>query len=224
MISNRLGKANNKYMGKDFNPEKTATFIPYLDANNLYGWAMCPLPTGDFSWAAPEEFENWQKFSCILEVDMDYPKELHDFHNDLPLAPERIIVNNVEKLISNLHDKEKYVIRHRNLKQYFEMGLKLKKIRRVIKFKEEAWLKPYIELNTKLRADAKNDFEKDFFKLMNNSVFGKTMENIRKRVDIKLVNNRNSALKFAAKPNFERCTIFDKNLIAIQMKKTKLLF
>ena len=224
MISNRFGKANNKYM-KDFNPEKPSTFIPYLDANNLYGWAMCePLPVGGFEWVDEKEFNDWRNFPCILEVDLDYPKELHDLHNDLPLAPERIIVNNVEKLIPTLNKKEKYVIHHRNLKQYLQMGLKLKKIHRIIKFKEEAWLKPYIELNTKLRANGKNDFEKDFFKLMNNSVFGKTMENIRKRVDIKLVNNRFSALRFAAKPNFESCTIFDENLIAIHMKRVKLLF
>ena len=224
MISNRFGKANNKYM-KDFNPEKPSTFIPYLDANNLYGWAMCePLPVGGFEWVDEKEFNDWRNFPCILEVDLDYPKELHDLHNDLPLAPERIIVNNVEKLIPTLNKKEKYVIHHRNLKQYLQMGLKLKKIHKIIKFKEEAWLKPYIELNTKLRANGKNDFEKDFFKLMNNSVFGKTMENIRKRVDIKLVNNRFSALRFAAKPNFESCTIFDENLIAIHMKRVKLLF
>ena len=85
-------------------------------------------------------------------------------------------------------------------------------------------MKSYIELNTKLRAEGKNDFEKDVFKLMNNSVFGKTIGNVRKRVDIKLVNNRKSALKFAAKPNFESCTIFDENLIAIHMKRTTLLF
>ena len=134
------------------------------------------------------------------------------------------MVNEVEKLISTLNNKQKYVIHHRNLKQYLEMGLKLKKIHRVIKFKEEPWLKPYIELNTKLRAEGKNDFEKDFFKLMNNSVFGKTMENIRKRVDIKLVNSRKIALKYAAKPNFECWKIFDENLIAIHMKRVKLLF
>ena len=97
----------------------------------------------------------------------------------------------------------------------------MKKIHRGIKFREEAWMRSYIELNTRLRANGKNDFEKDFFKLMNNSVFGKTMENIRNRVDVKLVNNRGAAEKLSAKPNFKHCTIFDENLVAIQMTRTK---
>ena len=100
----------------------------------------------------------------------------------------------------------------------------MKKIHRGIKFREEPWMKPYIELNTDLRANGKNDFEKDFFKLMNNSVFGKTMENIRNRVDVKLLNNRGAAEKLSAKPNFEHLTIFDENLVAIHMKRTKLTF
>ena len=100
----------------------------------------------------------------------------------------------------------------------------MKKIHRGIKFREEPWMKSYIELNTRLRTEAKNDFEKDFFKLMNNPVFGKTMENIRNRVDVKLVNDRKKAEKLAAKPNFKHCMIFDENLVAIHMKKTKLVF
>ena len=110
------------------------------------------------------------------------------------------------------------------MKLYEELGLKIKKSHRRIKFREEPWMKRYIELNTKLRTEAKNDFEKDFFKLMNNSVFGKTMENVRNRVDVKLVNNREKAEKLAAKPNFQHCTIFDENLVAIHMKRTKLVF
>ena len=100
----------------------------------------------------------------------------------------------------------------------------MKKIHRGIKFRDKAWMKPYIELNTRLRANGKNDFEKDFFKLMNNSVFGKTMENIRNRVDVKLVSDRKVAEKLSAKPNFEHLTIFDENLVAIHMKITKLVF
>ena len=104
------------------------------------------------------------------------------------------------------------------------MGLKIKKIQRGIKFEESQWLKPYSELNTNSRIKATNEFEKDFLKLMNDSVFGKTMENIRNRVDVKLVNDRVKAEKLAAKPNFDHSNIFDKNFISIHMKKTRLLF
>ena len=99
--------------------------------------------------------------------------------------------------------------------------MKVTKIHRGIKFEESDWLKEYIDMNTNLRANAKNEFEKDFFKLMNNSVFGKTMENIRNRVDIRLVNDKAKARKLAAKPNFQHCTIFDENLVAIHMKENQ---
>ena len=145
-------------------------------------------------------------------------------HNEYPLAPERIKVNKVEKLIPNLNDKKNYVLHYENLKLYESLGLKITKIHRGIKFEESAWLKPYIDLSTSLRAKAKNEFEKEFFKLMNNAVFGKTMENIRNRVNIQLVNNEVKAKKLAAKPNYQHCTIFDENLVAIHMKKTKLVF
>ena len=190
MISNRYGKANNKYMGKSFKDLEPSKYIAYLDANNLYGWAMSkPLPTHGFKWMKVSELETWENHSCILEVDSEYPRNLHDLHSDYPLASEQIEVNKVDKLIPNLWNKKKYVIHYENLKQYLSLGLKLTKIHRGIKFEESQWLKKYITLNTELRTAAANDFEKDFFKLMNNSVFGKTMENIRNRVDIKLVNN-----------------------------------
>ena len=124
-----------------------------------------------------------EKFSCILEVDLEYPENLHDQYSDYPLAPEKIKVDKVEKLIPNQNNKEKYVIHHENLKQYISLGLVLTKINRGIKFEESRWLEKYIALNTELRTKATNEFEKDFFKLMNNSVFGKTMENIRNRVN-----------------------------------------
>ena len=200
-------------------------YLAYLDANNLYGWAMMkPLPAGDFKWMDEKELGHWEDFPCILEVDLEYPRGLHDLHNDYPLAPERLKINNVEKLIPNLWDKKKYIVHHKNLELYLELGLKVKKIHRGIKFREEPWMRSYIELNTDLRTKGKNDFEKDFFKLMNNSVFGKTMENIRNRVDVKLVNNRGAAEKLSAKPNFEHLTIFDENLVAVHMKRTKLTF
>ena len=233
MISNRYGKANNKYMEEEYDAEKPRTYIQYLDANNLYGCAMSmKLPTGGFKWMSAGEMDTlfnnqyvqtWNKIPCFLEVDLEYPQELHDLHSDYPLAPERVkCKSGVEKLIPNLSDKKKYVIHYRNLMQYIGLGLKLKHIYRGIEFNESAWLKPYIDLNTKLRTNAKNNFEKDFFKLMNNSVFGKTMENIRNRVDIKLVNNKTKARKLIAKPNFEHCQIFSEDFVAIQMKKTVL--
>ena len=225
MISNRHAKANNKYMGESFIDTMISIYIMYLDANNLYGWAMSkPLPTHGFEWMKVDELETWELHSCILEVDLEYPKNLHDLHNDYPLAPEQIMVNKVSKLIPNLGDKKKYVLHYENLKQYLKLGLKLTHIHRGIKFKESPWLEKYISLNTKLRTKAKNDFEKDFFKLMNNSVFGKTMENIRNRVDVRLVNDKKQAEKLSAKPNYKHCNIFSEDLVAIHMKKTKLDF
>ena len=225
MVSNRYGKANNKYMGDKFNSNEPSKYIQYLDANNLYGWAMSkPLPTHGFKWMKTSELETWELHSCILEVDLEYPKKLHDLHNDYPLAPEQIVVNKFEKLIPNLWNKKNYVIHYENLKQYLNLGLKLTNIHRGIKFKESQWLKKYIALNTDLRTKAKNEFEKDFFKLMNNSVFGKTMENIRNRSVIKLVTDKIKAEKLAAKPNFKHCNIFNEDLIAIHMKKTIFTF
>jgi len=151
---------------------------------------------------------------------------LHDLHNDYPLAPESMKPegSDVYKLIPNLNKKIKYVVHYETLKLYESLGLKITKIHRGIQFKERTWLKKYIDLNTALRTKANSDFEKDFFKAINNCVFGKTIENIEKYVDIKLVSDKKAAIKFAAKPNYDRCTIFDENLIAIHMKRTKLLY
>ena len=101
MISNRYGKANNKYMGNGFVGSELSRYIAYLDANNLYGWAMSkPLPTHRFKWMEKSKLETWELHSCILEVDLEYPKSLHDLHNDYPLAPERVEVNKIKKTYS----------------------------------------------------------------------------------------------------------------------------
>ena len=224
MISNRYGKSNNKYMGNKFNISEPSKYIQYLDANNLYGAAMSmKFPTHGFKWMNDKELPVWRKIPCILEVDLEYPKELHDLHNDYPLASERVkCKNNVENLKPNLRNKEKYVLHYKNLSQYLDLGLRLTRIHRGIKFYESEWLKSYIDMNTKMRTKAIDNFEKDFFKLMNNSVFGKTMENIRNREDIKLVNDRDKAKKLTAKPSFKHLNIFCEELIAIHMKKTSL--
>ena len=222
-ISKRYARANNPYMQEKYNPNMDTIYIMYLDANNLYGWAMCKkLAVRDFAWMSQEELENWKETPCILEVDLEYPKQLHDSHNEYPLAPERLKIGQVDKLIQNLYNKKKYVVHYENLKQYLDMGLKLTKIYKGVKFHEEDFMEQYINLNTKLRMGAKNDFEKEFFKLMNNSVFGKTMENVRNGVDIRLCSSKNEAVKLFSKVNFDRCTIFSENLIAVHMHKTKI--
>ena len=188
-------KLNDKYM-KNYNSNEEPSYIQYLDANNLYGWAMSKkLPVNGFKWAdndkINEEFiknynENDKK-GYIFKVDVKYPKKLHELHSDLPFLSERMDINKCKKVVCNLYNKKKYVAHINTLKKALNHGLRLKKIHRIIEFNEEAWLKPYIDMNTELRKLARNDFEKDLFKLMNNSIFGKTMENIRKHSDIKLV-------------------------------------
>ena len=160
----------------------------------------------------------------VFEVDLEYPKDLWEKHNDYPLAPEKLKVNGVEKLTSHFKPHKNYVIHYRNLRQCLEMGLKITKVHRGISFNQSPWMEPYIRKNTELRKTAANSFEKDFFKLMNNSVFGKTIENIRKRQNITLVDNREKAVKLTSRPNFDRSTIFDPNLIAVHMKKTEVFF
>ena len=128
----------------------------------------------------------------------------------------------VYKLIPTLNKKEKYVIHYRNLQLYLDLGLKLKKVHRVLEFNQSPWLKQYIDFNTQKRTQAKNSFEKDFFKLMNNSVFGKTMENIRKRVDVRLVTDEKKLLKMTSKPTYVSSKIFNENLVAVHKIKETL--
>ena len=249
-IANRYGKSNNTYM-KTYDEKAPSKYIMYLDANNLYGWAMSQyLPTGGFKWLSEKQIDKldlarYREDSTkglILEVDLTYPKELHNLHNDYPLAPEKVKVGEnmlseyckniakkykistglIHKLIPTLSNKEKYVLHYRNLQLYTDLGLKITKVHRVLEFNQSAWLKQYIDFNTQKRTDAKNAFEKDFFKLMNNSVFGKTMENIRKRVDVRLVTDENKLLKMAAKPTYVRSKIFNENLVAVHKIKETL--
>ena len=188
------------------------------------------LPVNGFKWENDlsrfnEDFiKNYNENSDVgyfLEVDVGYPKKLFSAHKELPFLPERKKLEKVEKLVCNIGDKEKYVIHIRPLKQASNHGLILKEVHRVIQSNQEAWLKPYIDMNTKLRKEAKNEFEKGFFKLMNTSVFRKTMKNVRKHRDIKLVTTEEKRIKLVSEPNYHTTKHFSKNLLAIKMIKAK---
>ena len=153
-------------MGPKFNPNEKVNYLPYLDANNLYGWVISQaLPTGGFKWVEvkPGEISKLAKLEnkgYLLEVDVKYPKELHDFHNELPFMCKKLKTNGVEKLVPNLFNKKKYVIHIRALDQALKHGLILEKIHRAIEFDQSDWMKGNIDFNTRLRTKAENDFEK----------------------------------------------------------------
>ena len=225
----KYASANNKYMGDRFDPKSESSYLQYLDANNLYGWAMSqPLPAGGFKWidVNPNEISELATRTdkgYLLEVDVSYPKELHNSHNDLPFMCERMEINGVEKLVSNLRDKKNYVIHIQALNQALQHGLRLDGIHRAIDFDQSPWLKTYIDFSTQLRKAATNDFEKNFFKLMNNLVFGKMMENIRKHRNIKLVMTEEKYLRTVMKPNFKSGVLFGENLMGCEMGKIKVV-
>ena len=234
----------------DYNPEKPSTFITYLDKNNLYGWSMSEyLPYGEFKWLKNVDgldvmsINEKSETGYFLEVDLEYPDELHDLHNDYPLASEKLVVTNdmlskyckeiadkygikvgdVKKLIPNLRNKTKYVLYYRNLQLYLSLRMKLTKIHRVLKFKQSDWMKKYIDFNTEKRKHATNDFEKDLFKLMINSLYGKTMENLRERINVRFLNNEKDFLKYTSRPTYVTHKLFDKDYAAIHEIKPVLI-
>ena len=142
----------------------------------------------------------------FLEVDLEYPKELHEYCQRIADKYD-IKVGDVKKLIPNLRNKTKYVLHYTNLQLYLLLGMKLIKIHRMLKFKQSNWMKKYIDFNTEKRKKAANDFEKDFFKLMINSVYGKRMENLRKRINVRLVSNEKDFLKYTSRPTYVTQTI-----------------
>ena len=228
----RYAKANSKYIS-NHDKNKESSYIEYVDANNLYGWAMSQkLPVGDFKWIDKDDMskfseqfiknfdENSDK-GYIFEVDVGYPENIRMLHSDLAFLPERMKINKCDKLVCNTHNKGNYEVHIRSLKQALNHGLKLTMIYRIFEFRQEEWLKPYIEMNIKLRMQAKNDFDKDFFKLINNSVFGKTMENVRKHWDIEIVTTVKRRSMLASEPNYHSAIYISKELLIMEMKKVE---
>ena len=220
-ISNRYTKADNKYL-KSYDSKQESKHIIYLDANNLYGFAISKfLPTNGFKWIHPKEFDlnkytsNSSK-GCIPEVDPEDPKVLQELHNNYPLVPDKIEIKrellseyqlkisdlynipigNVKKLVTNFFDKER--LHYKKLQLYLRLGLKLKKIHRVLEFNQSQWLTPYIEFNTQKRIEAEKIITKivQLYKLMNNLVqikeqcyIWKSNGKPKNRINVKVVNN-----------------------------------
>ena len=136
----------------------------------------------------------------FLEVDIENLRELHDLHSDLPFFILKINICN--KLVCNLYDKKSYAVHIRALKQALKCGLKLKNVHKAIAFYQEAWLKPYIDMNTELRRQARNDFVKNLYKLLNNAIYGKSLQNVRKHRDIKLVTTDKRRNQLVSEANY----------------------
>lgn len=238
--SNRYSKANNKFLKSGFDPSIEEKYITYFDVVNMYGWAMSrSLPYGGFEWVDVSKgcnidinsLKENDETGYIFEVDLKYPKHLFDIHKDLPLCPEHIVApnatSNSKKLMATLYNKTKYVLHYLNLQQCIRQGLELERVHRVLSFKQRPWLKPYIDLNTRLRQSATNEFDKSNYKLWNNAVYGKTIENVRKYKDIRIVSTWDGqwgAKILISKPNFKSCTIFDENFVIVEQSRTKITF
>ena len=200
------------------------------------------MPCRGFKWLNQGEIdvfdanliEENSPIGDTLEVDLEYPDEVHELHNDYLIVPERLEISHdmllnycsniadkywikfdgADKLIKNLCNKSKCVLHYRNRQLYLSLGMKLVKVHRILKFKQSHWLKKYIDFNTDKRKNAASSFEKYFFKLMNDSSFDKTMKNLRKRTNVRLVNNAGDSKKCVSKPNFVSQETFSKNFVA----------
>ncbi|KAJ1520397.1 hypothetical protein ONE63_003532 [Megalurothrips usitatus] len=251
-INCRHSKSNNMYIPETNDPTVDSSYVMYYDANSLYGAAMSrPLPVGSFRFLSSESVNAFdvEKILSISESDpvgylfdvsLEYPVELHDKHNDYPLAPEHVLPEyknlsplqkkivkkfnlprnpGVKKLIPNLNDKNSYVVFGTTLKLYLDLGLKLKKIHRVMAFEQAPWLAPFIAHCTEKRKQATSAFRKSLFKLFINSNFGKSCENVRKRKNLNFTKKRDQFRKYVRSPLFHSFEIFDHGLVAVERKK-----
>ena len=235
----RYVEANNPDIPESYDATKPTSYILYTDVNNLYGWSMLQnLPKDGFTWM--EDVENFDVLSIdaensnygyILEVDIEYPNYLHELHSDFPFLPEsRIpplskgVPSSVKKLILTLDTKERYITHYVNLQQAMKAGLKLVKIHRILQFNQSKWLSTYINFNTNYRAQATTEFQKSYYKLANNCVFGRSMMNVRNRIDIRLVTSERHLRTLANSHNFINRDVYSDNLIAVRMDRDKIKF
>ena len=207
------------YISKRYSKADQDAEIMYWDMNNLCGSSMIlDLSYSSFMKSDLDSIAENSPIGYILKVDLEHCKELHDLHSDYPLCPEKIEVSydmlskyckdiadcyeikvgGVKKLIPNLGDKVKYVVHYESLKYYISLGMKLVRIHRILKFKQSNWLQSYADFNTKKRQESLGEI----CKLLNSCIYGKSIENIRKRINVKLINDKKTYQKIVNKPNF----------------------
>lgn len=220
----------------DFNEKLPESYLMLFDVNSLYAYAMSqPLPIGKYEWVRVTDqlmkqilcASSNSMYGYLLEVDLSYPSHLHDLHNNYPFLCEKMKSKDskTEKLILNLNDKSNYVLHYQTLQMALSHGLILKKVHKILKFRQSKWLKPFIDFNTEKRKNAQNEFEKKLYKLFSNSTYGKTIENVRKRRNVKLLckwEGRYGAKVYISKPSFKRIVIFNENLVAIELFKNEI--
>ena len=242
IYARRFFKANNKYL-EDYNPEEPSSYLLNIDANNLYGAIMkpCPLPIKDFSIVEESleyilQTDDNSEWGYILEVDLNIPDELQDYFAEYSLAPSREVIGTdklsneqiqmfgelgvtslpkVPKLVQTLDPKEGYVLHYLTLKLYIELGLRVTKLIKVLKFRQGRWMEPFVDLNTRLRMSARNKFEKNFYKLIVNSAFGKTMESKLGRKKLEIIRNERELLQKTALSTMKSFQIIDEEVATV---------
>lgn len=253
MLNKRYVKANNPLIPHHYNPQLPHNYLLALDANNLYGYVMCQsLPFGNFSWLSETEINEFNILETkadsdvgyIIECDLFYPPQYFDRDNDLALAPEHFTIayemlspymKNLcdefglrstlpcKKLVPNFFPKSNYITHYMNLKFYVEQGLIVKKIHRILAFSQKPYLKEYITFNNNKRREADNDFEKNFFKKLNNSFYGKSCQNVRKSLNVRGALTEEECKKLLANPLLEEFQIINENFSVFKLKKANLL-
>ena len=245
-ISNRYASANNPLLD-GYDDQQPTSYITYLDANNLYGAAMTePLPVGKFRFLADDQLRAFQldqvaadsDTGYIVQCDIEYPEALHSKHSDYPLAPEHMTVTKdmlspfslsfvdahwrpQTKLVPNLCNKSNYVCHYRNLQFYVEQGLKVTRIHRILAFEQSPFLKPWIDYCTAQRMRATSEFQSDLAKLMANATFGKTMEQVRNRQNIRIIADTDKLTKAVSKVSFRQSEIINDDLVLVKAARQR---
>ena len=249
-VSKNFASANNRYVPDTYDPSKPDTYLLYLDACNLYGMALSkPLPQSNFKFVQNVDLDKIlatpvdSPVGYFVEADVEYPESLHDAHSGFPLAPENMTItpemlspytrelasclnrtpSDAHKLTSTLFTKEKYLVHYTNLQTYVRLGLCVTRVHRVVEFHQSAYIKPYIDRCTALRQASTSDFGSNMIKFLANSIFGRSLMNVRKHQNVLLSNRRKYTLKKLSSPLYRGFKIFSNDLIAVHCLKSSIV-